>query len=119
MSLLSLKPFVPSGEDYAAAKVFFVELGFVVRWETDGLAELACEGAAFLLQDFHNRQMQENLMLVVDVDDLDRWWEHVQASGVLDRYTSVRAKAPADYPWGRREVHLIDPAGVCWHFAQS
>ena len=20
------------------------------------------------------------------------------------------------YPWGNREVHLIDPAGVCWHF---
>jgi uncharacterized glyoxalase superfamily protein PhnB len=29
----------------------------------------------------------------------------------------ARAREPTDYPWGQREVHLVDPAGVCWHFA--
>jgi uncharacterized glyoxalase superfamily protein PhnB len=28
----------------------------------------------------------------------------------------VRAAPPTLYPWGQREVHLIDTAGVCWHF---
>ena len=56
-------------------------------------------------------------MMFVSVDDLDAWWRHLQASGVLERYDGVRAKEPTDYPWGQREVHLIDPAGVCWHFA--
>jgi uncharacterized glyoxalase superfamily protein PhnB len=61
--------------------------------------------------------MQENLMMFVSVDDLDGWWRHLQASKVLERYEGVRAKEPTLYPWGQREVHLIDPAGVCWHFA--
>jgi hypothetical protein len=30
----------------------------------------------------------------------------------------VKAQEPRDFPWGLREVHLIDPAGVCWHFAE-
>jgi hypothetical protein len=30
----------------------------------------------------------------------------------------VRTKRPTDFPWGR-EVHIIDPAGVCWHVRQA
>jgi uncharacterized glyoxalase superfamily protein PhnB len=117
MRVESLKPFIPSGGDFETAKRFFLDLGFVIRWEGGGLAELALDGAAFLLQDYSNREMQENLMVAVDVDDLDAWWAHLQASGALERYEGVRAKPPTDFPWGRREVHLIDPAGVCWHFS--
>jgi uncharacterized glyoxalase superfamily protein PhnB len=117
MTISSLKPFIPSGRDFAAAKNFFQDLGFVVNWEAPGLAELQLGSAVFLLQDFHNQIMQDNLMMFVKVDDLDAWWQHLLASGVLDRYAGVRAKPPTDFPWGMREVHLIDPAGVCWHFA--
>jgi uncharacterized glyoxalase superfamily protein PhnB len=117
VSLSSLKPFVPSGADFAKAKAFFQDLGFQVKWEADGLAELELDSAAFLLQDLHNQEMQDNFMLFVAVEDLDAWWQHIQHSGVLERYDRVRAKEPTDYPWGQREVHLIDPAGVCWHFA--
>jgi len=117
MQVRELKPFIPSGPDFATALAFFRDLGFVVRWQAEGLAELALGGAVFLLQDFHNREMQENLMMFVVVDDLDAWWRHIQASGVLERYPDVRAKEPTLFPWGQREVHLVDPAGVCWHFA--
>jgi hypothetical protein len=116
--VLELKPFVPSGEDYSLAKEFFVELGFRINWETDELSELECGGAKFLLQNYHNQEMQENLMMQVVVDDLDDFWGNLNESGVLARFESVRAKQPTDFPWGR-EVHLIDPAGVCWHFAGS
>lgn len=117
MSISVLKPFIPSGPDFAAAKGFFTDLGFVVNWEAPGLAELQLGAAVFLLQDYHNQNMQENLMMFAKVDDLDAWWLHVQESGVLDRYPGVRGKEPTVFPWGSREVHLIDPAGVCWHFA--
>jgi uncharacterized glyoxalase superfamily protein PhnB len=112
-----VKPFIPSGPDFAAARMFFVELGFSVDWEAPGLAQLSLGEAAFILQDFHNKELQENLMMFVSVADLDGWWHHVQVSGVLGKYPDVRAKEPQVYPWGQREVHLIDPAGVCWHFA--
>ena len=118
MSLSAIKPFIPSGSDFGTAKRFFQDLGFALNWEADGYAELQLGQAVFILQDFHNQTMQENLMMFVRVDDLDAWWAHVRASGVLERYSGVRAKEPTDYPWGQREVHLIDPAGVCWHFGQ-
>lgn len=116
MALRALKPFIPSGPDFAKAKAFFQALGFHVDWEAPGLAQLSLDAAVFLLQDFHNEEMQGNLMMLVDVDDLDAWWRHLQSSGALERH-GARAKEPTLYPWGRREVHLIDPAGVCWHFA--
>ena len=117
MTITALKPFIPSGKDFAVARSFFQDLGFVANWEAPGLAELQLGAAVFLLQDFHNVTMQENLMMYVKVDDLDAWWTHINETGVLDNYDGVRAKEPTDYPWGVREVHLIDPAGVCWHFA--
>ncbi len=117
MQITTLKPFIPSGPDFQLAKRFFTDLGFTVRWEAEGMAELAFGGAAFLLQAFDDPHVQGNLMMAVAVDDLDAWWAHLQASGVLGRYPGVRATAPELKPWGLREVHLIDPAGVCWHFA--
>ena len=58
---------------------------------------------------------QVNAVIFANVDDLDARWRHIQACGVLDRYPGLRAKEPTEYPWGIRVVHLIDPAGVCWH----
>ena len=117
MKVRELKPFIPSGPDFAKSKAFFRDLGFAIKWEVEGLAELTLGGATFLLQNFHKKEMQENLMMFVSVDDLDAWWRHLLASRVLERYEGVRAKEPELYPWGQREVHLIDPAGICWHFA--
>lgn len=116
MQLRALKPFVPSGVDFARSKAFFVDLGFVVDWDAPGLCQLSFGAVTFLLQDFHLQVMQENFMIAVDVDDLDAFWRHLQQSGVVEKY-GVKAKEPTLFPWGRREVHLIDPAGVCWHFA--
>jgi len=116
MPLRQLKPFIPSGPDFGTAKAFFGDLGFTLDWEAPGLAQLSLGGVTFLLQDFHDRHMQENLMMFVSVEDLDAWWERLKASNVLDRYEGVHAKPPTLYPWGQREIHLIDPAGVCWHF---
>ena len=91
-----------------------MDLGCSVLWDADGLCELQLGDASFLLQDFHLQEMQDNLMVQVAVDDLDDWWAHVRASGVLERY-SLRCTGPKGFGWGR-EVHLIDLAGVCWHF---
>jgi len=96
----------------------FITPGFIDDHTHFAQAGALLIGAAvFLLQDYENQTMQENLMMFVKVDDLDEWWRHIQASGVVERYRGVRAKEPTLYPWGMREVHLIDPAGVCWHFA--
>jgi uncharacterized glyoxalase superfamily protein PhnB len=113
----SLKPFVPAGSDYELALAFYVALGFETEWRVAGLTKLQWGDAAFLLQDYENRELQDNLMIQVPVADLDALWQHVQASGVVEQF-AVRATAPELKSWGNREVHLQDPAGVLWQFVE-
>jgi len=111
----TLIPFVPSGPDFNAAIAFFADLGFETAWRHDGLAGLRFGGAYFLLQDIHVPGWQSNQMHIAEVDNLDAYWSEIDALDLPGRYPGVRTKGPTEFPWGR-EVHIIDPAGVCWHF---
>ncbi|MFO0949996.1 MAG: hypothetical protein U0835_02360 [Isosphaeraceae bacterium] len=112
---VSLRPFVPSGPDYPASRRFFRALGFEELWENSGCAGFRCGGAQFILQNFDQRAFAENFMVHVTVPDLDAWWEAVSALNLEASFPGVRLKPPTSFPWGR-EAHVIDPAGVCWHF---
>jgi len=114
----AIQAFVPAGEDYALAQRFFAAIGFEQTWSHDGVCGMAFGAARFILQDFHNQTMQENLMLVLSVDDLGAYWQQLDGLGLPERFAGVKIKPPTDYPWGR-ELHLIDPAGVCWHITQA
>lgn len=114
----TLFPFVPSGPDLAAAVDFFGELGFFAVWQSDGLAALRFGGAFFLLQEINVPEWQKNQMITFEVDDLDLYWSEIAAKGLEARFANVTLREPTDYAWGR-EIHIIDPAGVCWHIRQT
>ncbi|MGE3228768.1 MAG: glyoxalase [Hyphomicrobium sp.] len=114
----ALYPFVPSGPDFETALAFFAALGFETRWKADGLAGLRFGGAFFMLQSIDVAEWQRNQMLTLEVDDLETYWREVDALGLPSTFPGVRTRPPTDFPWGR-EVHIIDPAGVCWHIRQS
>jgi hypothetical protein len=113
-----LYPFVPSGRDFELALDFFAELGFEKQWQHDGLAGLRFGDAYFMLQSIDVPEWQKNQMLVLEVSDLGAYWSEVEAKNLPARFSGVRTKRPTDFPWGR-EVHIIDPAGVCWHVRQA
>jgi catechol 2,3-dioxygenase-like lactoylglutathione lyase family enzyme len=113
----ALYPFVPSGPDFARALAFFAALGFETVWRSDGLAGLRFGGAYFLLQEIDVPEWQKNQMIVLEVDDLDAYWSELGAKGLEATFPGVKLRPPTDFAWGR-EVHLIDPAGVCWHVRQ-
>lgn len=108
--------FVPSGPDYALAIAFYVDLGFSIDFQSGDLAVMR-KGRRFFLQNFTHEQMQRNFMMNLEVEDLDAWWAHIQAGGLADKYPGTHFKAPETYPWGKREIHVTDPAGVLWHIA--
>jgi hypothetical protein len=56
-------------------------------------------------------------MVRVAVDDLDAFWQEIQQKALTSKF-AIKVNAPKNYPYGR-EMHLIDIAGVCWHFAQG
>lgn len=114
---MTLYPFVPSGPQFARSVAFFQELGFAKVWESAGLVGLRFDGAYFILQDIDVPEWQTNQMITFEVDDLDGYWKDISARALPDRFMA-KLKPPTDYAWGR-EIHIIDPGGVCWHVRQS
>ena len=115
---IALHPFVPSGSNFAVSVDFFAELGFEKLWQHDGLAGLQFGGAYFLLQEIDIPEWQKNQMIVFEVDDLDAYWSEIDLKDLPGRFRGVRTRPPTDFPWGR-EIHIIDPGGVCWHVRQA
>lgn len=114
----ALYPFVPSGADFKTALAFFAELGFAKTWEAEGFAGLRFGGAYFILQDINVPEWQSNQMIVFEVGDLDLYWSEISARNLAEKYAGVKLKVPTQFPWGR-EIHIIDPGGVCWHVRQT
>lgn len=114
----TLYPFVPSGPSFASALVFFAELGFATQWRDGGLAGLRFGGAYFMLQEIDVPEWQKNQMITFEVDDLAAYWSEIEAKDLSRRFPGAQLRPPADFPWGR-EVHIIDPGGVCWHVGQA
>jgi hypothetical protein len=114
----TLYPFVPSGPNFAASLEFFAALGFERSWENNGLAGLRFGGAYFILQNINLPEWQRNQMITLEVGDLDAYWSELEALDLGTRFPGVKLRAPTEFPWGR-EIHITDPAGVCWHVRQS
>ena len=56
-------------------------------------------------------------MMVLEVENLDDWWKHLQSLNLHEKYDGVKLRAPENYSWGNREIHLIDPCEVLWHIS--
>lgn len=117
MSFISLEPFIPSGRDFDQAKQFFQELGFEVEWEQEGLTGFRQGNCKFILQQYDNKAFTENLMLSVKVTDINTFWDHISNKDLPSKFGIPPIGKPVQQPYGK-EVNIIDPAGVCWHFIE-
>jgi hypothetical protein len=113
-----LYPFVPSGPDFARSLAFFNTLGFGTEWQDGQLAGLRFGAAYFLLQNIDVPEWQKNQMITFEVTDLDAYWSALEAKDLASAFDGVRLRPPTVFPWGR-ELHIIDPGGVCWHVRQG
>jgi catechol 2,3-dioxygenase-like lactoylglutathione lyase family enzyme len=117
LETIELKAFVPA-KNFERSKRFYIDLGFRVASSEHGVAYLHAGDCSFLLQDFYEKALAENLMMHLLVADVDAWWAHVQAQGLSDRY-DVTASAPENRPWGMRDFTLHDPSGVLWRIGSN
>jgi len=113
-----LRMFLPT-QDFEVSKAFYEALGFAKVLDGEVAIYDTAAAGGIILQRYYQQDWAENLMLSLQVDDLDSWWAHIRSLDLPGRF-GVRPPAPPKfYPWGLREVHVIDPAGVLWHFIQS
>lgn len=112
-TFLSVTPLIPAGPDLAAAVRFYTEhLGFAVVWQGGGGAGVRRGGVQFNLVQSDNRVWADNTSVSIGVDDLDALYQEY-------RHLPVRVGPLEVKAWGRREFHMIDPAGVCFQFYQQ
>jgi uncharacterized glyoxalase superfamily protein PhnB len=113
-----LRPFVPS-KDFEESQQFYRQIGFQVSQKSERIA-LASLGdtdtaVSFLLQDFYEPALAENLMLQLVVPDLPAWWNRLASLRLDERFGVKPPKPPVREPWGGEVAYFWDPAGVLWH----
>ena len=116
MQFLSLEPFIPSGNNFDAAKNLFVELGFIINWDAGDYIGFEKDGCKFILQKYDNKAFAENLMINVKVDDVQAFRNNLMEKKLPEKF-GIRIGEITNQPYGK-EVNLIDMAGVCWHFVE-
>ncbi len=117
LRVTEIKAFVPS-KDFEVSKQFYQDLGFTLASEGGGVAYFHFGHVSFLLQDFCAAGLADNFMMHILVEDVDAWWHHVQASGVLSKYR-VKVTELETQPWRMRDFCLYDPSGVVWRIGQN
>ena len=117
LKTVELKAFIPS-KDYNISKQFYTEIGFTKASDADGIAYFNCGNCSFLLQDFYDKSLAENLMMHLLVEDIESWHEQVTKAGVADKY-GVRISEVTEQPWGMLDFVVYDPSGVLWRFGQN
>ena len=117
LETVEIKAFVPA-RDFALSKQFYRDLGFEMPWSDDSLAYLHHGNCSFLLQNFYVKEHADNFMMHMLVTDVDAWWRHVEAKGILAKY-DIKTEPPEDRPWRIRDFILVDPTGVIWRIGQN
>lgn len=111
----SIRAFI-GAKDYKLVRFFYRDLGFEETIVSEKMSLFTTSGFSFYLQDYYVKDWIENIMMLLEVEDVDEYWRHLQQLELDKRYAGTRLIPAQQYDWGK-ECLLIDPSGVLWHFA--
>ncbi len=113
----SIRPFV-GAENFEISRSFYNDLGFeeVVLFPNMSLFKTQ-EGLGFYLQDAYVKDWIDNTMIFLEVEDVQKCWDNLQALDLTAKYKNVKIVPIRNHDWGR-ECFLHDPSGVLWHFGE-
>lgn len=118
LTVSDLRPFIPA-RDFVLCKRFYAELGWETRDVGDGLALVRlADRQHFYLQDYYIKELAENCMLHLTVEDAQAWYRHVAVVLHDDAFGGARVQAPKRQPYGAIVTFVHDPSGVLLHLCQ-
>lgn len=117
MKTVELKAFVPA-KNFELSKRFYQDIGFTLASDSDGFAYFHYEDVSFLLRNFYVKELAENFMMHLLVEDVDAWWAEIQARSIAEKY-GVQILPPEQRPWRMHDFVLLDPSGVLWRIAEN
>lgn len=111
-----LKAYVPA-KDFERSKAFYASLGFTLSAGWGGTVDCELNGNEFRLQDYYVKDWAENFMMVMYVDSVTEWHDHVTRVFNEGPFPEVRIKEPEPVN-GFMVLHVVDPSGVLLVFVQ-
>ena len=117
LRVIEIKAFIPA-KDFSISRQFYLDLGFTLASDSDGIAYFHHGDASFLLQDSYDEGQAKGMRMHLLVENVDAWWTHVQDCGIARNY-GVEVTNIEERPWRMRDFTLIDPSGVLWRIAQN
>ena len=114
------KPFIPCSPNGISESIsFYQDLGFSVMSRGTTVCGIDTnQGAKFLIRNKYNKDLAENLMLQIWVEDVEEWFNYLKKINLEGKYPNVKVSAPTDEPWGWKIIYVWDPAGVLLHIGQ-
>lgn len=112
----SIRTFI-GAKDYEISRSFYRDLGFEEKVISEKMSLFTIQGLSFYLQDYYVKDWIENSMVLLEVGDVNRYWNFLQKLDLDKKYEGARLIPIRENDWGK-ECFLVDPSGVLWHFAE-
>lgn len=113
---ISIRPFIGS-KNFDLSRSFYSDLGLQETSLTPSLSLFKIGEFGIYLQDAYIQEWIDNTMVFLEVEDVDYYWNQLQALNLTAKYETVKLTSIRSYDWGR-ECFLHDPSGVLWHFGE-
>ncbi len=113
---ISIRPFI-GAKDFETSRNFYLDLGFSESRIANNFSYFHTNGLGFYLQDAYVKDWVDNTMVFMEVEDVDQYWNELQALDLASKYEKVRLVPVKKLDWGK-ECFLHDPSGILWHFGE-
>lgn len=118
LKVTDIRPFIPA-KDFALSKRFYAALGWETHDVGPGMALVRLDEAQhFYIQDYYLKDIAENSMLHITVEDAEAWHHHVAAVLRDGGFPGARVQPAARQTYGATVAFVHDPAGVLLHLCQ-
>lgn len=114
--IISIRPFI-GAKDYELSRNFYRDLGFEESILSNDMSLFKKKHIGFYLQNAYVKEWIDNLMIFLEVDDAESYYQELLALDLITKYKTVRLISVRQYDWGK-ECFLHDPAGILWHFGE-
>ena len=111
---ISIRPFI-GAKNFETSRSFYRDLGFEERILSPDMSLFKTGELGFYLQDADVKDWIDNTMLFLEVEDVEGFWNQLEALNLHAKYEGVRLTPIRKYDWGK-ECFLHDPSGILWHF---
>lgn len=113
----SIRSFIGT-KNFDESRSFYKELGFEESEISKDLSYFKVTGSlGFYLQNAYVKDWVDNSMIFLEVDNVNRYWNELQALKLDQKFKNVRLTSIREENWGK-ECFLHDPSGILWHFGE-